>query len=63
LVEGVIDNSGMHEDVHIQEISSGDETPTTLNKTQPTADVKHFFIPALKVKGETKAYAQCISCQ
>jgi hypothetical protein len=57
----------MHADVHVQiiEDSDDDETPLTLNKTRPTADVDEFFAPAPKsatVPGDKKKRFRCKTC-
>ena len=57
----------MHADVHVQNIedSGDDETPLTLNKTRPRADIDEFFAPAPKsatVPGDKKKRFGCKTC-
>ena len=57
----------MHADVHVQNIvdSGDDETPLTLNKTRPRADIDKFFAPASKsaaVPGDKKKRLRCKTC-
>jgi len=56
----------MHKDVKIQAIKESDDdddTPKKLNRTQPTADIEHFFQRAPKVPGEKKGRVTCLSCK
>lgn len=46
----------------IDDVSNTEDAPK-LNKTQPTADVDHFFKRAPQVKGAKKGRATCISCK
>lgn len=59
-----IDSEGMHRDVHVTEISSGDEDEGHNKKNKdPTADLKHFFKDAPRLPGSKKARVQCESCK
>jgi hypothetical protein len=61
-----VDDEGMHQDVQIQEIvdvESDSSTPKVLNKSQPTADTKHFFKKAPRIPGSNKGRAFCVCCQ
>ncbi len=54
----------MHKDVHVQEIDDGDSDtnkPQLLNKSQPTADIKHFFKKA-QAATRTKGRVSCVCC-
>lgn len=57
----IVDDAGMHRDVHVQDIDSDEGVPKVLNKSNPTADVKRFFEAAPK-RGE-KNHSQCIPCK
>jgi hypothetical protein len=53
----------MHADVHVSEISSGEEDPVAKKKNKdPTADLKYFFKAAAPVAGSNKARSQCTLC-
>jgi hypothetical protein len=53
----------MHTDVHVSEISSGEEDPVAKKKNKdPTADLKYFFKAAAPVAGSNKARSQCTLC-
>jgi hypothetical protein len=59
-------DAGMHQDVHIQDIGDDDDgngENNTLNKTQPIADIKHFFKKAPRISGSTKGRVLCVCCR
>ncbi len=60
--DAIVDDTGMHQDVHVQDIDSDEDIPQVLNKSNPTANVKHFFEAAPKTK-DKKNHSQCIPCK
>jgi len=63
-VDSDVDDIGMHRDVNVQSIVDSDDNDIakTLNMSNKTADIDHFFRPAPKIPGEKKGHLQCLSC-
>jgi hypothetical protein len=58
-----VDENGMYKDVHVMEITSGDESDDKpKNKRNPTADIDKFFEPTKHIKGEKRGRRQCRAC-
>ncbi|KAM6489097.1 hypothetical protein JOM56_015115 [Amanita muscaria] len=55
------DADGMHNDVHVMDINDS-EADKPKKKRNATADIKHFFTPALPVSGSKSGRARCETC-
>ena len=54
----------MHKDVHVSEISSGEDDAGEAQKNiDSTTDLKHFFKDATPISGSNKARRQCVLCE
>jgi hypothetical protein len=59
-----LDASGMHSDVQIMDISDVDDPrDESLNKMDPTADIKAFFTALPRVPGQPKPCMSCNLCR
>ncbi|KAH8982261.1 hypothetical protein EDB92DRAFT_1894562 [Lactarius akahatsu] len=56
-------DTGMHSDVEVMDIDDVDDPhDETLNKTDPTADIKAFFTALPRVPGQAKQRMSCNLC-